>query len=127
MSIAFGLTHPTRRSRLTMYIPNKDRCGDDVANIDEWIRRAWQLIGRLFGGCTVIPNATGIWYAEDDDAFIEERTAIITAHVDRSDVVSHLDTLRAFLVELLTGTNQEAVAIELDGELHLIYAPRVPV
>ena len=127
MSISFGLSECVHRSRLTLYIANKDRGGNDVPDIRDWVHRAQRLFARLFGGCTAICNAQGLWYSEEQGIFIEETTAIITSYVSRDDVITHLDTLRSFLVDILIGTDQEAVAVDLDGDLHCIYASHIPV
>jgi hypothetical protein len=122
MHISFGSGETIRPSRLTLYLASRDRDGAQIPDYIHWVERARRLFARLFGGSTAIPDAWGLWYCKEQGTFIEEQTAIITSYVSRDDVITHLDTLRTFLEEILFATRQEAVAVDLDGDLHFIYA-----
>jgi hypothetical protein len=126
MHISFGPADYLRRSRLTLYVANRDRAGNHIPNIQRWVDRARHLFARLFGGCTAIPAAKGLWYSKVQGLCIEEETAIITSYVNTDDVITHLDTLRTFLQEILVGTDQEALAVDLDGDLYLVHVIDAP-
>jgi hypothetical protein len=124
MHISFGPSDHLRCSRLTLYVANRDRAGNRIPNIDSWVERARRVFARLFGGCTAIPEARGLWYSEEQGIFIDEETAIITSYASLDDVITHLDTLRTFIQEILIGTDQEALAVDLDGDLYLVHTLR---
>ena len=126
MSISFGLSECVHRSRLTLYIADKDRAAttcpyprlgaSGTAAIRPALRRVYRDL-----------QCAGSMGIESRASSSQETTAIITSYVSRDDVITHLDTLRSFLVDILIGTDQEAVAVDLDGDLHDIYASHIPV
>lgn len=122
MHISFGTSETVRASRLTLYLVNRDRDGEEIREFGYWVDRARRIFARLFSGSTAIPYAQGLWYARDKGAFIDERTAIVTSYVNTDEVIVHLDTLRTFFDEILARMRQEALAVEFDGELHFVYA-----
>ena len=122
MYISFGSAETIHPSRLTLYLASRDREGAEIHDFPYWVERTQRLFARLFGGSTAIPMARGLWYCKEQGTFIDEQTAIITSYVSLDDVIAHLNTLRTFIEEILFATRQEAVAVDLDGDLHFIYA-----
>ncbi len=41
--------------QLTLYLPNKDKNGKEIANIREWIKEARKLLTFIGGGATALP------------------------------------------------------------------------
>lgn len=119
MNVSFGRAKAVHTNQLSLYIPNKDKHGT-LIDPDDWINRARYLLTRCFGGCTTT-YAEGMWRNEENE-YIKERTALITAVVTHSDLNIYMQELRRFIQDFLFEANQNAVAIEYNGIMHFVYA-----
>jgi hypothetical protein len=120
MKLSFGSSEAIKATKITLYLPNKDRYGNQVESIQHWIHEARTMFSVLFGGSTYIAEAKGMWFNKTDNIFMEESTAIIMAYVDIEELQKHMNTLQRFVQNFLTITNQDAVAIEFDGYMHFV-------
>src|SRR5476651_799983 len=66
----------TRSQRLTLYIPNKDRAGELVADHAKWTSEAQELLTEIGGGATAFPPVDGTW-RKPDGSNLWEQTKII--------------------------------------------------
>ena len=63
---------------LVLFVPSVERDGETPIDQEYWVEVALQLLGRLFGGATAYPRATGIW--RDDErggALIKDNPVVI--------------------------------------------------
>lgn len=122
MHIEFGDGATVRATRLAILIPDRDRHGRPVADAERWADEARRLFTRLFGGCLCLAGR-GMWQARTDGIIIEERCTIVMAYVRVADIRANRGALDTFIEAFRVGADQEAVAVELGGALHLIAAP----
>ncbi len=120
MKLSFGPSQMVKTTKLTIFIPNKDKYGNLIETIYHWVNEAQFLFTTLFGGCTCIHQAKGMWYNETDGIFMDETTAIVTTYVNIEDLQKHLNTIQRFVQNFLTVANQDAVAIEYDGYMYFV-------
>lgn len=50
-----GATEVTSEQRLTLYIPNKDRDGNVLADHADWVREAQEILTDIGNGATAYP------------------------------------------------------------------------
>ena len=105
---------------LTLYIPDKDRYGNEIGTQRKWILEAAHLLSRIGGGVTIMPPNEGGWYDPDNDVIIWERPVIVYTYIKPDQFSAHLRELREFLHRLGRETNQGEVAVEFDGQFYRI-------
>lgn len=120
MKLSFGPSQMVKTTKLTIFIPNKDKHGKLIEALYHWVNEAQLLFTSLFGGCTCIHHAKGMWYNQTDGIFMDETTAIVTTYVNIEDLQKHMSTIQCFVQNFLSITNQDAVAIEYDGYMYFV-------
>jgi hypothetical protein len=113
---ALGATDEPFGQRLTLYVPNKDREGNGVANHAEWCKLAQELLTAIGDGATAFPPVDGTW-RKPDGTDLWEQTKIIYTYVDPEKLVANVRRLREFLHRFGRETNQGRVVFEFDGKL----------
>src|SRR5436190_5192048 len=113
-------------SLLVLFIPSADRDGDAIGKKEQkrWVRKALKLLGTRLRGATAFPRGWGVWR---DDAqggrLVWDRPVLIQCFTNKKDLRDQSASLRAFLVELGTGTNQGAVGFVIDRTFDEISFP----
>jgi hypothetical protein len=107
---------------IVLFIPSKDRKGKPLIDHGMWVSGAESLLGRLFGGCTAMPPAEGIWFDEVADQLIREEVRLIHSYALVSDVEDEekMRSLSDFLHRMGRQTRQGEVAIVIDRVFHRI-------
>jgi hypothetical protein len=110
--------------RLTIFIPNKDKDGVVLANVDQWVHEARELLSQIGGGATTYPPADGNWLDENGEN-LWEQTRIVYFYIYPDRFHANLHRLRNFLHRFGSETNQGEVVIEFDNRFWRIhkYAP----
>lgn len=121
MDITFGPSDSVSATKLAIYIPNKDKHGKRVPYTEHWVHDARLMFTTLFGGSTCSLDNLGMWYCKEQSIYIDENTAIISSIVKTEDVAKHLEIIKAFIQDFLHMTQQDAMAIEFNGEMHFVY------
>ena len=98
--------------RLTLYVPNKDRNGDVIANHQKWLTEGQELLTDIGGGASCFPPITGTWRKPDGEILWEE-TTMIYSFLDPDKFRANLQRLRSFLHRFGRETNQGQVVFEL--------------
>ncbi len=111
-----GVSHQV----LTLYIPDRDRHGNEIGNQRQWVLEAADLLAHIGGGVTIMPPTEGGWYDPDNEVIIWERPIIVYTYVNPDTFVEHLSQLRQFLHRMGRETNQGEVAVEFDGQFYRI-------
>ena len=106
----------TLRHRVTIYVPSQ-RSDGAAWDPSEAIDATATLLSKLFGGATSSP-ARGYWVHSDGRLAKESVTLVFAFATELTD--ESVDSLYTHCVTLKTTAKQEAVALEIDGELHLI-------
>ena len=116
--------------QLTLYIPNKDKNGNEISNLDVWIKEARKLLTIIGGGATALPPAGGSWISLEnaikdvtdlrDEDIIWEKTTIIYIFIKADSFLNSLKSLRRFLHSFGRETNQGEVVFEFGGRFFRI-------
>lgn len=105
-------------SRVAVYVPGTngvDTCADNSAVVD----RVAAALSAMFGGATA-SAASGYWLS-DSVGLVKEATTIVYAFADPAALELHLGDVVTIAQEIKRELRQEAVSLELDGSLYLIY------
>lgn len=111
---------------LVLFIPSADRFNESLGKKtqDRWVRRALELLGAQLGGATAFPRGLGVWR---DDAqgglLVWDKPVIIQCYTTDENLERHRETVREFLVQMGTKTNQGAVGFVIDRAFYEIGIP----
>ncbi len=104
-------------SRVTIYVPAttgiSKEC-DNSAQVDE----ALKLLSECFGGATKT-DALGAWMSPTA-GLVKERTTMVFAYCTTQQLDEHIDELVAFCEKLCKDMAQDAVALEINGEMYFV-------
>lgn len=109
-----GATAEPAAQRLTLYIPNRNRLDEVVADHDRWVREAQELLTQIGRGATAFPPVDGTW-EKPDESILWEKTRIIYTFIDPDRLAANLTRLREFLHRFGRETDQGEVKFEFDG------------
>lgn len=125
-----GAEEEPSMQQLTLYIPNKDKIGNEIENLQDWIKEARKLLTIIGGGATALPPADGSWLSPEnkiedvtdlkDEDVIWEKTTIIYTFIKADSFVNNLKPLREYLHRFGRETNQGEVVFEFDGKFYRI-------
>ena len=119
LAAELGSTGTFSIQQLTLYIPQRDSVHREIEDQRRWVEEAAGLLADIGGGFTILPPVEGGWMNQNHE-IVWENTVLIYSYVDPDRLMSELPRLRAFLHKLGRETNQGEVAVEFDGEFHLI-------
>lgn len=105
------------RSKITVYIPATVNINEEIDNT-EYVNRAATLLSNCFGGATST-EALGYW-TSPTAGLVKENTTMVFAYAAESDLKEKLDKVIDFCQELKEEMKQDAVALELNGEMFFI-------
>ena len=114
---------------LVLFVPSADREGDALGKKQQqrWVRKALKLLGQRFTGATAFPRGWGTWRDDSQGGrLVWDRPVLIQCFTSESAILEQTPTLRAFLVEMGTATNQGAVACVLNRVMYRINFPLEP-
>ncbi len=126
-----GVQEEPSVQQLALYIPDKNRHGDKIDNLEGWIEEAKKILSVIGGsGATAMPPADGSWLkfesrALDADAVTEqdllfEKTIIIYSYIEPEKFMKNLQPLREFLHRFGRETDQGEVVFEFDLKFYKI-------
>jgi len=108
-----GATDEPSSQRLTLYIPNKDRNGQLIADHEGWCKEAQELLTAIGHGATAFPPVDGTW-RKPDGSDLWEQTKIIYTYIDPDKMAAYMPRLRQFLHRFGRESNQGKVVFEFD-------------
>jgi hypothetical protein len=105
-----------------LFIPSKDREGNDLADQQMWASAAGRLLSELFGGATQMPPAKGMWLNEETGQIITEEIILVHCYARSSHVndEARVRQLAEFLHRMGRETNQGEVVVVIGDVLHRI-------
>ena len=121
LTTALGADADVSTQCFSIYIPNKDKHGNEIGNQRQWILEARQLLVEINHGATVMPAVEGGWMNAEGVAIWED-PVVVYSYILVEPFVANLPRLREFLHRLGRETNQGEVVCELDGEFYRIRA-----
>ena len=105
------------RARVAVYVPATQGVSAAADNSAQVARVAEALSG-WFGGATATP-AVGYWKSAEA-GLVAERTTIVYAFAAEADLSAHIDDVVELCMAIKTEMEQEAVSLEVNGDLYLI-------
>jgi hypothetical protein len=119
LTAALGSDSGVSTQCFTVYIPNKDRHGQEIGNQRKWVLEAIRLLSEVNGGATAMPPVEGGWL-NDQGEIIWENPVLVYSFIRPVPFIQSLPRLREFLHRMGRETNQGEVAFEFDGRFYRI-------
>jgi hypothetical protein len=110
--------------RFIMYLPDNNRFGRHIDDIEEWVREACFMLTTINGGATRLPPAQGMWLKEDDNQLIEETTHIVYSFVQIPAFLQNFGAIRSFIARF--GRETGRTVSRLNSMAPCIFCPVTP-
>ena len=120
MNILPNATQKMTARRFVMYLPDNNRYGEHIENIEAWVREACLLLAKLNGGVTRLAPSQGLWFNKTDDCLVSETTHIVFSCVNAPEFLPKFGLIRSFLARFARETDQDSVAVEFDGDIYFL-------
>jgi len=104
-------------SKITVYVPATTNINEAIDNT-VYVDQIASLLSQYFGGSTSTP-ALGYWLS-NTQGLVKEKTTMVFAYCKDQDLEKHIDTIITACENLKTELNQEAIAMEINGEMYFI-------
>ena len=104
-------------SKVTVYIPSTTDINKQIDN-KEYIDNCASLLSECFGGATSTP-ALGYWMS-NTAGLVKENTTMVFAYAADTDLQANIEKVIAFCENLKTELTQDAIALEINGEMYFI-------
>lgn len=104
-------------SKVTIYVPATLGVNTAADNTDQ-VNRAAALLASLFGGSTSTP-AVGYWVSPAA-GLVAEKTTVVFAYAGDKALQDHVEEVVDFCEALKLEMGQEAIALEINGEMYFI-------
>lgn len=104
-------------SKVAIYVPstlNVNETTDNTAQVMNIIRK----LSTLFGGATA-SDAVGGWVSESGETVIE-KVKIVYSFCTSDQLKEHISTIIAICEELKTEMSQEAITLEINGQVKFV-------
>lgn len=76
-----------KRVLVVIFIPSVERDGITKVDQEHWVREAMELMGRVFGGATAYPKATGVWRDDErDNALVFDEPIVLHCYTTPEDI-----------------------------------------
>ena len=105
------------KSQVKIYVPSTTEVDKPIEN-NEWVDKTLTFLSSSFGGATTT-KALGAWIT-NDGKLVKENVNLCFAFADQSQLENKIDEIYNFCVEMKIELKQEAIALEVNGELYLI-------
>ena len=104
-------------SKVTVYVPTTTDV-NTTTDTTEWVNATAELLSNLFGGATSC-DTLGYW-TSPVHGLVKEKSIMVFAYCADTDLQKHIETLIDFCEAMKTDLTQEAIALEINGEMYFI-------
>lgn len=104
-------------SRLSIYVPQTVNVNEYIDNT-KYVNDTLTILSKYFGGATA-SQAKGSWLTSNGELVIES-TTIVFAYCNTRQLEESFDKIHDYIQRLKKEMSQEAIAIELNGEMYFI-------
>lgn len=105
----------TLSNKVTVYIPATVNINENIDNT-KYVDAAATLLSNLFGGATAT-EAFGFWVSPTA-GLVKEKTTMVFAYAGENELRNGIDKVVDFALDLKKELNQDAVAVEINGEMN---------
>ena len=103
-------------SRITIYVPSTKNINEEIDNT-EYVNKTHELLSKCFGGATET-KAIGSWISVS--GLVKEKTTMIFAFCEEEALENHIEEVIDWCEVMKKELTQEAIALEVNGELYFI-------
>jgi hypothetical protein len=76
-----------KRVLVVLFVPSVERDGRTPIDQDRWVDAALDMFGRVFGGATAYPKATGIWRDDErDGVLVRDEPVVVHCYTTPADI-----------------------------------------
>src|SRR5436305_5901607 len=93
LAAALGANEAVSTQCFTIYIPNKDRDGEEIGDQRKWVLEAIRLLSEINGGATAMPPVEGAWLNEEGEV-IWENPVVVYSYIRPDAFLENLPRLR---------------------------------
>jgi len=84
----------------------------------QYVNDTLALLSSKFGGATA-SKALGAWVAKSGQ-LVTEKVDLVFAYATSEQLEEHIDLIHSYCIGLKHSLSQEAIALEVNGELYLV-------
>lgn len=103
--------------QVKVYVPSTVNV-NQPSDSQEWVDRALTFLSKEFGGATAT-NALGAWISNQGE-LIKENVTVVFSYAKQDQLENSIENIYDFCVVMKHVLKQEAIALEINGEMHLI-------
>ena len=103
--------------KVTVYSPSTKDINVQIDNT-AYVEKAAELLSNCFGGATSTP-ALGYWMSPTV-GLVKEKSTMVFAYCSDTDLQKNIDRVIEFCESLKTDLSQDAIALEINGEMYFI-------
>ena len=104
-------------SKVTVYVPATININEQIDNT-KYVDKIAALLSECFGGSTS-SQALGYW-TSPLQGLVKENTTIVFAYCNEKDLQNNIEKVIDACTELKTELKQDAIALEINGEMYFI-------
>jgi hypothetical protein len=103
--------------QVKVYVPSTIGVKEAFDSI-EWIDKTLAFLSKEFGGATAT-SALGAWVSNQGD-LVKENVTMVFAYARQKQLEQSIDMIYEFCIAMKKALTQEAIALEVNGEMYLI-------
>jgi len=103
--------------RFTLYLPGRNFLGENISNIEEWVKEAAYILTSITGGVTRLAPAECMWSNKEEGILIIEITHILYTYFEPVTFTRDKHLIHEFICRFGRETSQQSVAMELDAKM----------
>jgi hypothetical protein len=104
-------------SQIKVYVPSTMGIRE-AFNTIEWVDKSLALLSQEFGGATAT-SALGAWISNKGE-LVKEGVTVVFAYARQEQLEHSINKIYDFCLSMKTELAQEAIALEINGEMYLI-------
>src|SRR5574344_622204 len=104
-------------SKVTVIVPATTNMNEEIDNTP-YVDKVARLLSDCFGGATAT-QTLGYWNSMTV-GLVKEKSTTVFAYCSESDLQNNIDKVIALCEELKTEMTQDAIALEINGEMYFI-------
>lgn len=104
-------------SKVTVIVPATKNINEEIDNTP-YVDRVASLLSDLFGGATA--TATLGYWKSPTMGLVKEKSTTVFAYCNQSDLESGIDKVVDLCQQLKEELTQDAIALEINGEMYFI-------